>query len=257
MPRERTPRTRRELPPPLPPERRTVGQAVAETVRLYGSRFWRALPLGLVVAIANQLTIGTSRVAITVVLLVAAPVFTLAFAYATRLALNVRPPTRSWFVALFVGTVVFVPAALLFPWFALASVIWLASVGLSVPAAIAESRGFAGSLRRGIELARGGYLHAAGSFLTFAALFVLTRTALALVLRSQADNAVRTAIFLADTLVAPLLFLGAVTVYVDLDARLRSRGERQGKERDADVPDAHDAHREGRPDAAREPGPVA
>ncbi|TML74159.1 MAG: hypothetical protein E6G11_01760, partial [Actinobacteria bacterium] len=110
------------------------------------------------------------------------------------------------------------------------------------------------SFRRGVELARAGYPHAAGAFVTFAVLFALTRQALALVLHWQADNAVRTAIFLADTIVAPLLFLGAVIVYVDLDARLRSRGER-GKERDADVPDAHDAHREGRPDAAREPGP--
>ena len=50
MPRGRKPSTSRELPPPLPPERRTVGQAVAEAVRLYGARFAKALPLGLVVA---------------------------------------------------------------------------------------------------------------------------------------------------------------------------------------------------------------
>ena len=238
------------------PERRTVGQAVAETIRLYGERFARALPIGLVVAVANQLTIGRSREAVTLVLLVAAPVFTLAFAYATGLALEVRASARSWLVALLVGTVVFVPAALLFPWFAIASVFWLALVGLCVPVAVAERRGIADSLRRAVELARAGYVHAAASFLTFAVLFVLTRTALALVLRSQADSAVRTAIFLADTLLAPLLFLGAVIVYVDLDARLRSRGER-GKERDADLPDADDHHREGRADASREPGAVA
>ncbi|TML49224.1 MAG: hypothetical protein E6G20_02795 [Actinobacteria bacterium] len=256
MPRGRKPSTSRELPPPLPPERRTVGQAVAEAVRLYGARFAKALPLGLVVATANQLTVGRGRPAVTLVLLLAAPAFTLAFAYATRLTLEVRTPPRSWLVALVVGTLAFVPAALLFPWFALASVLWLALVGLSVPAAVVEGSGLMASFRRGVELARAGYLHAAGAFVTFAVLFALTRTALALVLRSQADNTVRTAIFLADTIVAPLLFLGAVIVYVDLDARLRSRGER-GKERDADVPDAHDAHREGRPDAAREPGPVA
>jgi hypothetical protein len=256
MPRERSSSAKRELPPPLPPERRTVGQAVAETLRLYGGRFGRALPLGLVVAVTNQLTIGRSRAAVTLILLVASPVFTLAFAYATTLGLGVRAPARSWLVALLVGTLVFVPAALLFPWFALASVFWLAFVGLCVPVAIAEGRGPLASIRRAIDLARASYLHAAGSFFTFTALFVLTRTALALVLRSQADSAVRTAIFLADTLVAPLLFLGAVTVYVDLEARLRSRRETR-KERDADVSDADDAHGEGRANPAREPGAVA
>src|ERR671937_3113809 len=36
-----------ELPPPLPPETRTVGQLVAEAVRFYGSRFWPSLALGI------------------------------------------------------------------------------------------------------------------------------------------------------------------------------------------------------------------
>src|ERR687886_556703 len=50
-------RSRRELPPPLPPETRTVGQLVAEAVRFYGNRFWPSLALGappaiLVVAVA-------------------------------------------------------------------------------------------------------------------------------------------------------------------------------------------------------------
>ena len=38
---------RRDLPPPLPPETRTVGQVVAETIRLYGNRFWPSLALGI------------------------------------------------------------------------------------------------------------------------------------------------------------------------------------------------------------------
>src|SRR5437660_12392475 len=44
-------RSRRELPPPLPPETRTVGQLVAEAVRFYGSRFWPSLALGVPPAI--------------------------------------------------------------------------------------------------------------------------------------------------------------------------------------------------------------
>src|SRR3954470_11250698 len=35
------------LPPALPPDRRTVGQLVAETLRFYGSHFWASLLLGV------------------------------------------------------------------------------------------------------------------------------------------------------------------------------------------------------------------
>ena len=128
------------------------------------------------------------------------------------------------------GTVVFVPAALLFPWFALASVLWLALIGLAVPAAMVEGASFTGSLRRGLELARVDYIHAAGSLATLVILFFLMRLGLALLLESQADNTVRTAIFLSDVVLAPLLFLGGALLYVDQDARLRSRGEAQREE---------------------------
>ena len=47
-----------ELPPPLPPGERTVGQLIAETIRLYGDNFWRALPLGLPIAVLDQLDLG-------------------------------------------------------------------------------------------------------------------------------------------------------------------------------------------------------
>ena len=53
------------------------------------------------------------------------------------------------------------------------------------------------------------------------------RFGLALLLESQADNTVRTAIFLSDAVLAPLLFLGGAILYVDQDARLRSRRERR------------------------------
>jgi hypothetical protein len=47
----------RELPPPLPPGERTVGQVIAETIRAYGDRFWRVLPLGIPVAVVDQLSV--------------------------------------------------------------------------------------------------------------------------------------------------------------------------------------------------------
>jgi len=219
-------RVERPLPSPLPPAERTVGQVVAESIRLYGRHFLRALPLGIVVAAVNQLTLDVDRFTVGAVLVVVAPVFSAAFAYACTLELATPPPARQWLVGIAAGSLVFVPAALLFPWFALAAVLWLGLVGLAVPAAMHEGTSFTESLRRGLQLGRADYVHAAGSLATLVILFFIMRFGLALLLESQADNTVRTAIFLADTVLAPLLFLGGAILYVDQDARLRSRAQR-------------------------------
>ena len=49
------------LPTALPPEERTVGQVVAETIRFYGAHFWRALPLGLPPATINNTLLSLER----------------------------------------------------------------------------------------------------------------------------------------------------------------------------------------------------
>ena len=214
---------------PLPAAERTVGQLVAESIRLYGRNFPSALPLGVIVAAVNQLTVGVNRFVVGVVLVLAAPVFSAAYAYACRLEVRAPVERRSWLVAIAAGSLVFVPAALLFPWFALAAVLWLGLVGLAVPAAIREGSSFTASLRRGLELGRVDYVHAAGSLATLVILFFLTRIGLALLLESQADNTVRTAIFLSDAVLAPLLFLGGAILYEDQKARVDSRHDR-GKE---------------------------
>lgn len=219
-------RVERPLPPPLPPAERTVGQVVAESIRLYGRHFLRALPLGVVVAAVNQLTLDVDRYTVGAVLVVAAPLFSAAYAYACTLELDTPPPARQWLVAVAAGSLVWVPAAALFPWFALAGVLWLGLVGLAVPAAMLEGTSFTASLRRGLELGKADYVHAAGSLATLVILFFIMRFGLALLLESQADNTVRTAIFLADTVLAPLLFIGGVILYADQDARLRSPGQR-------------------------------
>jgi hypothetical protein len=243
--------SKNELPPPLPPERRTVGQLIAESIRLYGANFLRALPLGLVVAVSNQFAIHRSTLWAGAVFVIAAPFFTLAFTYATRLVTGAAAPRRALLVALVAGTLVFVPAAALIPWFKLAVVLWLALVGLVVPVAIVEQTSFRESFRRALALGRADYVHAAGSLAALVVLFGLAEYALTLVLHSQAENAVRSAIFLADVVLGPLLFIGAALLYVDQEARLRSRAQ-QGEERDGDLPDADHADREGRPDAPRE-----
>ena len=251
----RTTATGERTPAALPPERRTVGQLVAESIRAYGAHFVRALPLGLVIAIANQLAIDRTTAQAAAVFLAAAPFFTLAFAYATRLVTGVSAPARAWVVALVTGTLVFIPAAVLIPWFKLAVVVWLALVGLVVPVALVERATFRRSFGRALALGRADYVHAIGSLAALVVLFGVAEGALALLLESQADNTVRAAIFLADLVLGPLLFLGGGLLYVDQEARLRSR--KRGKERRADLPDADDPHREGGPDPARQPGPTA
>ncbi len=161
------------------------------------------------------------------VLLLAAPAFTLAFAWASALALDTRPSRRAWSRALLLGTLAFLPAAVFFPWFAILSVAWLALVGLVVPAVIAEDLPARRALRRAVELCRADYVHAIGSLATLVIVFFLTRFALAFVLRGQADNTIRAAVFLADLVLSPLLFLGAALLYFDQAARVRSERPRK------------------------------
>src|ERR687898_558374 len=67
----RAKRVERPLSSPLTPAERTVGQLVAESIKLYGRHFLRAVPLGLVVAAVNQLTIDVSRLTVGAVALAA------------------------------------------------------------------------------------------------------------------------------------------------------------------------------------------
>lgn len=229
MARARTRVAAQPLPAPLPPERRTVGQLVAESIRLYGRRFWAALPLGLVLAIADALGPEAPRGSRMLVLVAFAPLFTLAYARATTLVLDIAPPLRAWAAAVAVGTVVFLPAAVLFPWFAIAAVAWLAFVGLVVPVTLAERLGFAESFLRAVRLARADYVHALGSLATLVILFGVTRLLLALVLNAQADNTVRAAVAISDLVLSPLLFLGSAMLYVDQAARLEARQRRESE----------------------------
>src|SRR4051812_45156666 len=99
MARPRYPKSSGPLPPALPPAARTVGQLVAETLHLYGRHFYRALPLGLVVAVADQVSLGRAVPGRVAVLLVAAPFFSAAYAYAAALSVGTRPTRREWLVA--------------------------------------------------------------------------------------------------------------------------------------------------------------
>jgi len=95
------------LPPPLPPETRTVGQLVAESLRLYGRRFWPSLALGLSVAAINQVSAGRSTLVQVLVLAGGAPLMAAAYAGACAIVGDVRPPAATVAKAVSVGALVF------------------------------------------------------------------------------------------------------------------------------------------------------
>jgi hypothetical protein len=96
---------------------------------------------------------------------------------------------------------------------------WLALVGLAVPVVLVEGAGFAESFRRAVELARAGYGHVLGSLVTLVVVFFLSRTVLVLLLQGQGDQTQQLALFVADLVLAPLLFVGGALLYIDQTAR--------------------------------------
>jgi hypothetical protein len=210
-------------PQPLPPESRTVGQLVAETIRIYGRRFWRALPLGLSLALLNQVSVGRAVWAQVVILAAWAPLLTASYVAASALVAGSRPPARVAATALAAGTLGFLPVPVLSLLFVLPAVAWLALVGLAVPAAVIERVGFRASFGRAVRLARADYVHALGSLATLTIVFALTRLVLVLLLRDTGDQTERIAVFLADLVLAPVLFLGAALLYYDQAARVTRR----------------------------------
>lgn len=214
-----------ELPPPLPPETRTVGQLIAESIRFYQRRFWPVLALGLAIALLDQVPAHGWAVH-AIVLAAGAPVMTAAYTAASALVADARPARRELLVALGAGTLVFLPAAALSGIFDLLAVAWLAFVGLVVPVAVLERRGFRDALMRARRLAAADYVHALGSLAALAVIFFVLRQALVVLLKTEGSAAERIAGFLADLVLSPLLFIGAAHLYVDQAARFELRRRR-------------------------------
>jgi hypothetical protein len=218
--RPRYPRSEGPLPPPLPPATRTVGQLVAEAIKLYGERFWRVLPLGLAVAILEEAAFRRGVGAQTLLLWVFAPVLTLSYAGASALAARRRLTPRAALVALAVGLLVFAPFPVLLRLYVLPGLAWFALVGLAVPAAVIEGRGPGAALRRGLALGRADFVHALGSLCALGLVFIFTKGVLFFLLRGAGEAADRVAIFASDLVLSPLVFLGAALVYFDQAARV-------------------------------------
>ena len=217
--------SKQPLPPPLPPETRTVGQLVAEALRLYGRHVWASLALGLSVMVINQVSAGRETLVQVLVLTAGSPLMAASFTGAAVLVGGVRPANAELARAVAVGTLVFVPAAFLSLVFIFPAIAWLALVGLVVPVLVLEHRPVAAAFRRAVKLARADFVHAFGALATLVILFGLVRLMLALLLRDLGDSGERIALGLADLVVSPLLFLGGALLYVDQAARARVRSK--------------------------------
>jgi hypothetical protein len=242
---------RSDLPPPLPPETRTVGQLVAESVRLYGARFWASVALGFGPAAVALMLAELPRVLVwTLVPTFGTAVWTLAYLGACRVGLSAELENLG--VAFAAGFVAFLPLVLqrivVLPGFDLLTLAYFAFVALAVPAAVVEGRGFRDALRRGTELARADYVHVLGSLATLVITTFLTGLFLFYLLNGVGDQAIRIAAFLALLVLAPLFLLGSALLYVDQRARVVDSGPRT-RRRDADVHPAFEPDGAGRPDA--------
>jgi len=257
MARRRTRREAQPTPPPLPPETRTVGQLVAETIRFYGRRFWRSLALGVTVALIDAAAISLSHAsAIVFEVVVAGPLLTLSFVGASVLVSDrEKPPAGTLATAWLAGSIAFIPFPFLAIAFILPALAWLALVGLVVPVIVIERLPLGAAFRRALTLARADYVHALGSLVTLALTYFVTRLGLFFMLRGGSGTAERTAGFLADLVLSPLLFLGGALLYYDQLARVGSSPRR--RRTNADVHPAVQPDGAGSPDAQVEPRPAA
>ena len=239
----------RELPPPLPPGERTVGQVIAETIRNYGDRSWRVLPLGIPVAIVDQLSVREHPGIQMLVWWAATPLFVAAYLYACSLVLDARPNRTA--VAL--AVLIYLPFPALRALFILPGIAWFALIGLAVPAAMVEGLRFRDALVRGRQLAVADYAHALGSLAALVLVVGIAANTLSALLHSQGDNGQRLASALSDLVLSPMLFLGAALLYLDQSARVGSDASDRRRRRDAHFHPPVDADAAGRHDAQVEP----
>ena len=251
---------RKELPPPLPPESRTVGQLIAESLRLYGARFWPSLALGIGPALVGA---GIAELPRTLEWLlvptVGTALWSAAYIGACRLALGTGSANTA--VAFGAGCLAFAPLLVqriaVVPGFDLLTLAFFAFVSLAVPAALKERLRFADAVRRGIRLARADYVHALGSLAALVIVIFLSGLVLVVLLHGFGDQAIRAAALISLLVLAPVFLLGAALLYVDQSARVVSSSTRQRRRRDADVHPALEPDGAGRADAEVEPRPPA
>jgi hypothetical protein len=206
-----------ELPPPLPPAERPVGQLVGESIRLYGRRFWRALALGLPPALWVALpTLLDDTPLFLFTPILGAPL--LAASYVGAIALAAEEPIRLALPFL-AAAILFVPFQFLLVFFVLPALVWFAAVGLAAPVLAQEPVGFGAAFRRAFKLARADFVHTLGSLAALSIVVFVTATLMAFLLRDFGDQARTAALVIAAIVISPLFFLGSALLYFDQAAR--------------------------------------
>jgi hypothetical protein len=220
MARVSYPRAGEPRPAALPPETRTVGQVVAESIRIYGEHFKAALLLGLSPAILAVIAANVSKtLSFLLAPTLSAVLVSASYVGACVLVLEVRPPRNRLLLAWLVGWLVFVPVPFLAVAFVLPALAWLAAFGLVVPVLLVEEPHPRAAFRRAWKLARNDYVHVLGSIVALSIVVFLSQTVLGFILRGAGGLAISTAFFLANVVISPLLFIGAALLYVDQSAR--------------------------------------
>jgi hypothetical protein len=245
-------------PEEVSPAERTVGQLIADSIRLYGHTFWR----GILIAIpATAFTVGAAFIDGTAGLvygIVVGPLaLGLSYLWASVVATGGRnAPGR----ALLVGAIAFLPLAVsrvaVFTGIYFFALAWFALLGLAVPSVLVENRGLPDSLRRGVQLARADFVHAFGTVAALAIVVVVSILSLSLAIAAFGAQSISISAVLAVLVMSPLFFLGCGLLYLDQKARLESGSPRR-RRRDARLHHAVEPDRSGRADAEVEPGPAA
>jgi len=221
MARPTYPRAGEPRPAALPPAERTVGQLVAESIRIYGEHFKRALLLGVGPAVLVVVGTNVSRgVELVLAPTLSAALVSASFVGASVLVLERRPVYSRLVRAWLVGWLVFIPVPFLVVIFVLPGLVWLAAFGLAVPVVVVEDIAPRAAFGRALQLARAGFVHVLGSLATLAIVAILTQGMLVFLLRGTGNAALTTASFLAVVVVSPLLFIGTALLYVDQSARV-------------------------------------
>jgi hypothetical protein len=206
-------------PAALPPAQRTVGQLVAETIRLYGDHFWLGVGMGLPFLLIDVVSLNRSVLVQTVVAWVLGPLVCAAY---VRACMLVTGAPWSW-RALAIALVVYLPFPVLLRIYVLPGIVWFGLIGLSVPAYLdGKADGIAAALRRGIDLGRADLVHAIGGLATLCIVYGVSRGALLVLLHTQGDQAQKIAISVSDIVLSPILCLGGALLYFDQQARLET-----------------------------------
>ena len=166
------------------PAERTVGQLIADAIKLYGHRFWRGLGLGIPAAaftIGASFLDGGARVGYGLV--VGPFALALSYVWAVAVATGARNATGR---ALLAGAIAFLPLAasrvLVFTGVYFVALAWFALVGLAVPSVLVEGRGLRDALQHGLRLARADFVHAFGTVAALAIVVIVSIFSLSLLL---------------------------------------------------------------------------